>query len=199
MAFPSPGADWPKIDAYLRSLGIRINTPTLGETEGGGHVAASEHFQHRARDYPTSNCDAPAIAKALEPFAHGPNYVIDELFYSGTRTWYDSGTYYVPRTTDIEYKNHFSHVHVGIKRGGVLPTKPGPAPQPAPQKGFLMALTDAQQGDVYNILSELKNKAAYGTSAHPNYGDLVNDTAAAVVKLLKPDLDAIRAYLTAGP
>src|SRR5438045_4108524 len=77
MTFPSPGADWPRIDAYLKGLGIRIDNPTFGETEGGNHVAGSEHYLHRARDYPVSSCDAPAVARALQPLAHGPGFIID--------------------------------------------------------------------------------------------------------------------------
>lgn len=134
MTFPSPGADWPKIDAYLKGLGVRIDVPTLGTTEGGGHVPGSEHYQHRARDYGINNCDAYAVARALQPLAHGKGYIIDELFFSPLSIWYADGVAYVPGPRAIERVNHFSHCHAGCVRGAVFPAVQGgaPTPQPAP-------------------------------------------------------------------
>ncbi|MFL6144513.1 MAG: hypothetical protein ACJ72N_21955 [Labedaea sp.] len=106
---------WESIDAALRALGIRIGAPTPGQTTSGGHVAGSEHFQGRARDYGTSDSDADAIARALVPFAQGPDAPVDELFYSPLGIFYDSGKAYSP--TPTERANHYSHVHVGIRPG----------------------------------------------------------------------------------
>lgn len=189
-----------ELDRFLDARGIRHSAPTLGTTIGNppgqGHTVGSNHYREvdggprgstgQARDYGTYGSDCDAIAAAFEPFAKGPNYIISELIWTHrlprTGVYYKRGVAYTPSFT-LAWQ-HRDHDHVAIAVGRHLP---GVVPVPSLPKGFLMALTDAQQGDVYNWLHELRQKAAYGTTFHPNYGDLVNDITNAVIQRLKQE------------
>lgn len=111
-------AAWESIDRALALLGLRYGPPSLGQTVGGTHVAGSEHYAGRARDYGTSDSDAGAIAQALVPYATGPDAVVDELFFSPAGIFYDKGQAFTP-SAELR-QGHYSHVHVGVRPGGDL-------------------------------------------------------------------------------
>ncbi|HKZ18471.1 MAG TPA: hypothetical protein VJQ57_00015, partial [Acidimicrobiia bacterium] len=101
---------WADIDLYLSNLGIRIGTPTIGQTVGGVHAPGSYHYAGRARDYGQSTSDMRAIWDALLP--HARSGVLIELF----GPW---GAWKAGR--DIEYiGGHTDHVHAAIAADGVL-------------------------------------------------------------------------------
>lgn len=103
---------WPDIDLYLSGLGIRIGTPTIGQTTGGVHAPGSYHYLGRARDYGQSNSDMRAIWDALLPYAQGPGHQLVELF----GPW---GAWRAGR--DIGYVGgHTDHVHAAIAVDGHL-------------------------------------------------------------------------------
>lgn len=102
---------WQDIDAYLESRGIRIGAPTIGQTTGGVHANGSRHYLGRARDYGVGDSDGPAVYAALVPFATGPNYQLEELFFGSAG--FDNGQPWVE-------PNHEDHVHAALKSGGVL-------------------------------------------------------------------------------
>lgn len=106
---------WESIDAALMALGIRFGAPTAGQTTGGSHVAGSEHYDGRARDYGSADSDPAAIATALLPYATGPDAPIDELIYSPLGIFMDKGQPFTP--TDEERQQHYGHAHVGVAPG----------------------------------------------------------------------------------
>lgn len=119
---------WADIDLYLSGLGIRIGTPTIGQTVGGVHAPGSYHYAGRARDYGSMTSDMRAIWDALLPFAKGPGHQLVELF----GPW---GAWKAGR--DIEYiGGHTDHVHAAITADGVLG-----ASQPIPSEERKRCLT----------------------------------------------------------
>ena len=120
-------ANWPNIDAYLDSIGIPHGVPTWAQTEGGQHSATSLHYQGLARDY--GNLDTPGgdagclhIFLALEQYARGPNYILQELFWPQLRCWQRGA----PAPLSIDAPNH---VHAGLASGKLLPIAAAP-PKP---------------------------------------------------------------------
>jgi hypothetical protein len=104
---------WASIDAALSALGLSFGAPTPGQTTGGSHVPDSEHYQGRARDYGSAGSDPGAIARALLPYAEGPDAPIDELFYSPLGIFYKNGAAFSP--SDSLRQEHYDHVHVGVR------------------------------------------------------------------------------------
>lgn len=103
---------WADIDRYLSGRGIRIGTPTIGQTTGGIHVPGSYHYLGRARDYGSATSDMRAVWDALLPFARGAGHQLVELF-GPWGAWKDG--------RDIEYvEGHTDHVHAAIAADGLL-------------------------------------------------------------------------------
>ena len=123
---------WADIDLYLSGRGIRIGTPTIGQTVGGVHAPGSYHYLGRARDYGQSTSDMRAIWDALLPYAQGPGHQLVELF----GPW---GAWKAGR--DIEYVGgHTDHVHAAIAADGHLgASQPIPSP-PTERKPCLIRL-----------------------------------------------------------
>jgi len=73
---------WDSIDRYLREKGVRIGTPTRGQTVGGRHAMISNHYFGDARDYGVHDSDAAGVARALELIALQPHGPISKLYFS---------------------------------------------------------------------------------------------------------------------
>jgi hypothetical protein len=149
-------ARWPELDAYLRARGIRVGTATLGQTTGGKHAAGSYHYQGLARDHGLYNCDCQAIADALLPLAKGPNHIIVELIWTPSDragTYYKNGYSYTPSATLA--RGHRDHVHDAIRPGAPHYTQWPGYQAPKPPGGFLMALSDKEQSDLKNQITNI--------------------------------------------
>lgn len=135
---------WESIDRYLEGLGIRVGTPTLGQTTGGKHAPNSHHYDARARDYGRSSSDVRAITNALLPLARGDSAPIVELFDSTSGVFYKNGRPITPSAS--LRRGHYSHVHVAVAPGVDLATFGGNGTKPtaAPLGELsLVAMTDA--------------------------------------------------------
>jgi len=121
-------ATWPNIDEYLDSIGVPHGTPTWVQTEGGTHSATSLHYLGRARDYgnidtPGGNAGCDRIFRALEPFAQGPGWLLQELFWNPLGC-YQRGVRIGP------VDGHWDHSHAGLAAGALLPIKAAALPPP---------------------------------------------------------------------
>ena len=76
---------WETIDSYLKAKGLRVGTPSPGQTIHGTHASKHGHFSNHyyglAHDY-GSESDAAGIARRLEFIAMQPNGPIAELYYA---------------------------------------------------------------------------------------------------------------------
>ncbi len=106
-----PGG-WQEIDEFLKSRGVRIGPPRLGQTTGGKHAPGSNHYKGLARDYGDMDSDCRAVVREMWPLRDR----LLELYYAPTGTWY-------PRNVG----DHGDHVHVAIKAGVTLPYGGQPA------------------------------------------------------------------------
>lgn len=109
---------WQEIDRYIRSLGIRCDERAPGQTSAGVHSTTSWHYHGLAVDYGLADSDADAIARALEPFAQGPDAPLVELFGSVPGLHYKNGVYTGVDPTGGHENNH---THAAIRRGAALP------------------------------------------------------------------------------
>lgn len=137
MSVSAPGAEyaaeWHNIIAGVQALGIRFGTPTVGQTWQHNDPLSphSEHLQGRAVDFGDATSNSAEIARALVPYAKGPNAPIDELIFAPLGIGYKNGTNigeagYGAAT----WAGHFDHVHVGVRHGADLAAavKGGPVP-----------------------------------------------------------------------
>jgi len=137
MSVSAPGAqyasEWHNIIAGVRDLGFTFGTPTLGQTWQHNDPLSpnSEHLQGRAVDFGDATSPSAAIARALVPYAQGPNAPIDELIFAPLGIGYKKGQNigeagYGAAT----WAGHFDHVHVGVRPGADLAAavKGGPVP-----------------------------------------------------------------------
>src|ERR1035438_8837349 len=109
---------WEQIDRYLNARGIRVGTPTLGQTTHGsthahdnGHY--SNHFVGTARDYGIHDSDAYSIARKLEFIAAQTNSPIAELFFAPLGIWYKNGRRV--ENGALVIGGHQDHCHVALK------------------------------------------------------------------------------------
>lgn len=110
-------AGWDDLDAFLVRQGVRINQPSLGATTGGGHITGSLHYAGVGRDYGRGS-DHDAIVAALLPYAQGPNYTVQELFYRDT-LW-AKGVQLTPANSKSYARirrDHQGHVHAALRPG----------------------------------------------------------------------------------
>ncbi len=153
MSSPEYAPEWHSIIAAVHDLGFAFGAPTVGQTWQHHDPLSphSEHLQGRAVDFGDATAPSAAIAKALVPYATGPNATIDELIFAPLGIGFKNGVNigeagYGAAT----WAGHFDHVHVGIRTGGNLDaavhgapvpgryTAPGAAPaaaRPAPAGG----------------------------------------------------------------
>jgi len=137
MSVSAPGAqyasEWHNIIAAVRDLGFTFGAPTLGQTWQHNDPLSpnSEHLQGRAVDFGDATSPSAAIARALVPYAQGPNAPIDELIFAPLGIGYKKGQNigeagYGAAT----WAGHFDHVHVGVRPGADLAAavKGGPVP-----------------------------------------------------------------------
>lgn len=112
---------WQSLDAFLIANGVTVGAPTLGQTTGGQHSKTSGHPQKRSRDYgnvwPYSDCHR--IVEVLKPYV-GPGSPIEELYYTPTNTWFDSGVVWRNPPKEL-VTAHKSHVHVTLWKGRMMP------------------------------------------------------------------------------
>lgn len=137
MSVSAPGAqfapEWHSIIAAVHALGFTFATPTLGQTWQHNDPLSphSEHLQGRAVDFGDATAPSAAIAKALVPYATGPNASIDELIFAPLGIGFKNGVNigkagYGAAT----WAGHFDHVHVGVRAGADLAAAVHGAPVP---------------------------------------------------------------------
>jgi len=114
------GGEWKRIIVAVKLLGLRCGVPSVGQTTGGHHASASLHYEGRAVDFGVATSDSARIARALAPYAKGPDAPICELIFNGTSvdeafkngSWIGAAGY--GRAT---WQEHRDHVHVGVRAG----------------------------------------------------------------------------------
>jgi len=152
----APGAqyasEWHNIIVAVRDLGFTFGAPTLGQTWQHNDPLSpnSEHLQGRAVDFGDATSPSAAIARALVPYAQGPNAPIDELIFAPLGIGYKKGVNigqagYGAAT----WAGHFDHVHVGVRPGADLAAavKGGPVPGGYPATAMPAGGAAAPKGD----------------------------------------------------
>jgi len=133
MSSPEYAPEWHSIIAAVHDLGFTFGTPTVGQTWQHHDPLSphSEHLQGRAVDFGDATAPSAAIAKALVPYATGPNATIDELIFAPLGIGFKNGVNigeagYGAAT----WAGHFDHVHVGVRSGANLDAAVHGAPVP---------------------------------------------------------------------
>ncbi|MGP5098401.1 tape measure protein [Brachybacterium alimentarium] len=113
------GTGWARASSAASALGLRLTSSSRPGARTAGNGMVSLHAQGRARDYAGS---ASAMRSFFNTMDAAPYPT--ELLYSpmGSRNLHRSGRRYA--NTGATLRNHYSHVHVGFAKGGILGSAP---------------------------------------------------------------------------
>lgn len=116
---PQAGAGsggWGKASNAAAALGLRMTSATRRGARTAGSGSVSMHALGRARDYAGSASAMRAFFNAMDSAPYPT-----ELLYSpmGARNIHRGGRRYA--NTGATKRNHYDHVHVAFKDGGIMP------------------------------------------------------------------------------